>query len=105
MMTTSSNPPNIPRPLSPGIHYLGRNICPGRIAALRFAQGRPIMLDRRALLASAAALSMAPCRAALSQPKPAALNTLFDQFMAENLDNSPIFATSLGLDKGARAAQ
>jgi len=63
------------------------------------------MLDRRALLASAAALSMAPCRAALSQPKPAALNTLFDQFMAENLDNSPIFATSLGLDKGARAAQ
>ena len=60
------------------------------------------MLDRRALLASAAALSMAPCRAALSQT---ALNTLFDQFMAENLDNSPIFATSLGLDKGARAAQ
>ena len=63
------------------------------------------MLDRRALLASGAALSVAPCRAALSQTAPATLNALFDQFMAENLDNSPIFATSLGLDKGARAAQ
>jgi uncharacterized protein (DUF885 family) len=70
------------------------------------------MLDRRALLASAAALSVAPAlngisaQAAPSKMAPVdSLDALFDQFMAENLDNSPIFATSLGLDKGARAAQ
>ena len=33
------------------------------------------------------------------------LNTLFDQFMKENLDLSPLLVTSLGLDSGARAAQ
>ncbi len=68
------------------------------------------MLDRRTLLASAAALSVAPGRTAFSQTAssqsvPGTLNAMFDQFMAENLDNSPTFATSLGLDKGARAAQ
>jgi uncharacterized protein (DUF885 family) len=33
------------------------------------------------------------------------LNTLFDQFMRENLDISPLFVTSLGMDTGARAKQ
>jgi hypothetical protein len=28
------------------------------------------------------------------------LNTLFDRFMKENLDISPLFVTSLGLDTG-----
>jgi len=70
------------------------------------------MLDRRTLLASAAAFSAAPAFDNLFTPAEAApsntggsLNALFDQFMTENLDNSPMTVTSLGLDKGARAAQ
>ena len=70
------------------------------------------MLDRRTLLASATALSTAPALESVFAPSRAALpaagsalNALFDQFMAENLDNSPMTVTSLGLDKGARAAQ
>lgn len=34
----------------------------------------------------------------------AALNALFDRILADNLDQSPELATSLGLDKGPRAA-
>jgi uncharacterized protein (DUF885 family) len=61
------------------------------------------MLDRRTLLASSAALLTTP---ALAAPNPgAALNALFDQFMKENLDNSPMTTTGLGLDTGARAYQ
>jgi uncharacterized protein (DUF885 family) len=60
------------------------------------------MLDRRVLLASAAAMLTLPAAAAPAKGH-AALNALFDQFMKENLDNSPMTATSLGLDKGARA--
>src|ERR1700691_3943349 len=33
------------------------------------------------------------------------LNALFDQFMTENLDISPLLVTSLGMDTGARAKQ
>ena len=33
------------------------------------------------------------------------LNALFDQFMKENLDISPLFVTRLGMDSGARAKQ
>jgi uncharacterized protein (DUF885 family) len=33
------------------------------------------------------------------------LNDLFDQFMKENLDLSPLFVSTLGLDTGARAKQ
>lgn len=33
------------------------------------------------------------------------LNALFDQFMKENLDISPLFVTRLGMDTGARAKQ
>jgi uncharacterized protein (DUF885 family) len=62
------------------------------------------MLDRRDLLASSAALLACP-RAALAVGGGGALNTLFDQFMKENLDNSPMTVTSLGLDTGARAYQ
>jgi uncharacterized protein (DUF885 family) len=78
------------------------------------------MLDRRsALKTGAAALAVcafhalspawaAPSGAPLNPGAPAdasarALNALFDQFMAENLDLSPVLATSLGLDKGARS--
>lgn len=64
------------------------------------------MLDRRDLLASAAALMAAPATAfAAGSGGDAALNALFDQFMKENLDNSPTTVTSLGLDTGARAYQ
>jgi uncharacterized protein (DUF885 family) len=62
------------------------------------------MLDRRDLLASAAAVLAAPA-SALAADGDAALNKLFDQFMKENLDNSPMTVTSLGLDTGARAYQ
>lgn len=64
------------------------------------------MLDRRRLLMSSAALLTLPAattRAAGAGG--AALNALFDQFMKETLDNSPTLVSSLGLDKGARAAQ
>src|ERR1700744_6120444 len=64
------------------------------------------MLDRRDLLASAAALLAFPATAlGAGQSGDAALNTLFDQFMKENLDLSPVTVTSLGLDTGARAYQ
>jgi len=62
------------------------------------------MLDRRALLLSTAALLATPALGAPSKGGPA-LNALFDQFMKENLDNSPFTVTSLGLDTGARARQ
>jgi uncharacterized protein (DUF885 family) len=61
------------------------------------------MLNRRAMLGSTAAILALPAAAA---PKGrAALNRLFDQFMKENLDNSPMTVTALGLDTGARAYQ
>ena len=64
------------------------------------------MLDRRtALKTGAAALALLPPRL---PPRgafaaDAKLNALFDQFMKENLDISPLTATELGLDTGARA--
>lgn len=64
------------------------------------------MLDRRDLLASSAAL-FAVCSTAWGATDRGdhALNQLFDQFMKENLDNSPMTVTSLGLDTGARFYQ
>ena len=66
-------------------------------------------MDRRAFIgtgAAAAALTTLP-GAALAQATgnggDAALNALFDRILADNLDHSPQLATSLGLDKGARA--
>ncbi|HWY64094.1 MAG TPA: DUF885 family protein [Rhizomicrobium sp.] len=62
------------------------------------------MLDRRTLLASTAAVLASPAWGA--PPKNAAgLSPLFDQFMKENLDNSPLTVSQLGLDTGARAYQ
>jgi uncharacterized protein (DUF885 family) len=68
-------------------------------------------LDRRAVLKSGAASAavLALSRPAFADGAPPAmtpgakLNALFDTFVSENLDISPIFATSLGLDTGDRA--
>src|SRR5215472_9783169 len=77
-------------------------------------QESPAMIDRRNLLVSGAGLAalaltdVSPLHAAVAPGSAAggpALNALFDSFMQENLDRSPIFATSLGLDTGARAQQ
>jgi len=62
------------------------------------------MLNRRAVLLSTAALLASPALAAPAKGG-SALNTLFDQFMKENLDNSPFTVTQLGLDTGARTYQ
>ena len=69
------------------------------------------MLNRRTMLLAGTAASAftlaAPLRARGSavNAASASLNALFDKFMAENLDRSPITVTSLGLDKGVRAAE
>lgn len=66
------------------------------------------MLDRRTVLksgvAGAAVLAFAPPSFAQASGS-VALNALFDGFMKENLDQSPAFATSLGVDTGDRAYQ
>lgn len=61
-----------------------------------------MMLDRRNILLSGAALAAMP-RFAFAQSAPAKLDALFDSFMAANLDRSPETTTELGLDTGARA--
>jgi uncharacterized protein (DUF885 family) len=61
-------------------------------------------LDRRAFLASTAALAATPAFAQTANPEDAKMRALFDGFFEERLDNSPRAVTSLGLDKGARAA-
>ncbi len=54
----------------------------------------------------AVALATRPVRTLSQHPAdPRSLNALFDQFMKENLDLSPMTVTSLGLDTGERAAQ
>jgi uncharacterized protein (DUF885 family) len=70
------------------------------------------MLDRRNILksgvaaAALTALSGPLARAAaMGTPSAAALDKLFDSFMSENLDLSPITATALGIDVGPRAHQ
>src|ERR1700683_2984940 len=66
------------------------------------------MFDRRkVLLSGAAATGFAAfggwvAQAAATSAGPA-LDALFDRFMSENLDLSPITATGLGVDTGARA--
>lgn len=59
-----------------------------------------MMLSRRQLLASAAAVAATPSVAAARQNASAQLNALFDVFMAEQLRRSPEEATALGLDTG-----
>jgi uncharacterized protein (DUF885 family) len=74
------------------------------------ANGREgTMFDRRSLLksagATAALLALTPYARAAGAGSAEALNALFDTFVNENLDLSPTFATSLGVDTGARAHQ
>ncbi|WP_309644427.1 DUF885 family protein [Phenylobacterium sp.] len=66
-----------------------------------------MQFDRRAFLGSTAGLALlagAPAFAATRTEEDAKMRVLFDQFFEEGLDASPQGATSLGLDKGARAA-
>ncbi len=74
------------------------------------------MLHRRDILKTGTAVAAlaalgtplaraAETAAASASPSGAALNKLFDQFMTENLDASPIGATFLGIDTGPRAKQ
>jgi uncharacterized protein (DUF885 family) len=72
------------------------------------------VLDRRSLLLSgvaSTALALAdviPARAVTASAGDSgapALGRLFDRFMNERLDRSPLFATVLGLDTGARAQE
>lgn len=63
-------------------------------------------MDRRAFIgAGAAAATLVSVAPALAQTGggDAALNAVFDRIFADGLDHSPELATSLGLDKGARA--
>ena len=64
------------------------------------------MLNRRNVLLSAGAtLALAGAtRASAAEGPEAQLNKAMDDFFAQQLDESPELATSLGLDKGARAA-
>ncbi len=78
------------------------------------SKGLP-MLDRRNMLKSGVAaaavtalsgpLARAAETATSASPSGAALNKLFDTFMTENLDTSPVGATFLGVDVGPRAHQ
>ena len=64
-------------------------------------------MDRRTMMIGTAMAAV--LAAARAQPQSSGnaklLNVLFDQFMKENLDISPTFVTSLGMDTGARAKQ
>jgi uncharacterized protein (DUF885 family) len=65
------------------------------------------MLSRRSALktgAAAFAVTAIPALAAGNSSNPQ-LAALFDQFVKENLDLSPLTVSALGLDKGARAYQ
>ena len=68
-------------------------------------------MDRRTVMIGAVAAVVAhrTARAAAGStagsPGARALNALFDEFMKENLDSSPLLVTSLGLDRGDRAPQ
>jgi uncharacterized protein (DUF885 family) len=62
-------------------------------------------LNRRAFLVSTAALAATPAFAqAAHTAEDMKMRALFDVFFEEELDASPALVTSLGLDKGARAA-
>jgi uncharacterized protein (DUF885 family) len=64
-------------------------------------------MDRRTMMIGSAFAALAAAARALPQgaDNSKLLNALFDQFMTENLDISPLFVTSLGMDTGARARQ
>jgi uncharacterized protein (DUF885 family) len=67
-------------------------------------------MDRRSFLATGATLALlpiadAPAFASIAKPATgdARLDQLFDQIFADRVRNSPLLASSLGLDKGANA--
>ncbi|HVH84792.1 MAG TPA: DUF885 family protein, partial [Steroidobacteraceae bacterium] len=64
-------------------------------------------MDRRTMMIGTAFAAAAAAARALPQGTDSSkqLNALFDQFMKENLDISPTFTTSLGMDTGERARQ
>ena len=66
-------------------------------------------MDRRTMMISTAVAALLAVRSqgatAADDAGSQALKALFDQFMKENLDISPMTATSLGLDTGIRARQ
>ncbi|HEV2363602.1 MAG TPA: DUF885 family protein [Caulobacteraceae bacterium] len=62
------------------------------------------MLNRRELIASAAAAAAAPRLAFAEQSEDAKLSALLDACLQEQLQNNPQQATLLGLDKGPNAA-
>jgi uncharacterized protein (DUF885 family) len=64
-------------------------------------------MDRRNMMIGSALTALAVATRALPQGTDSSksLSALFDQFMKENLDISPTFATNLGMDTGARAKQ
>lgn len=64
-------------------------------------------MDRRTMMIGTAFAAAAAAARALPQGTDSSkqLNVLFDQFMKENLDISPTFTTSLGMDTGERARQ
>src|ERR1700710_2778452 len=63
-------------------------------------------LDRRSFLATTAGAALLTAAPALAQPagEDARLRTMLDQMFETQVDESPRRATSLGLDKGRRAA-
>ena len=64
-------------------------------------------MDRRTMLIGSAFAAVFAAARALPQSTDDSklLADLFDQFMKENLDLSPLFVTSLGMDTGPRARQ
>lgn len=62
-------------------------------------------IDRRAFLATTAGAALATAVPAFAQsgPEDAKLRAQLDSMFEQRVDDSPRFATSLGLDKGARA--
>jgi uncharacterized protein (DUF885 family) len=79
------------------------------MAALLLMTAKESPLDRRTMILSTGAtvaLATRPLRAlSQSSSDSRSLNALFDQFMKDSLDLSPINVTNLGLDTGGRAAQ
>src|SRR5215472_11960219 len=63
---------------------------------------RAMMFRTAAAAAFAAALGRARSEGSGGSPS---LNSLFDEFMKERLDISPLMVTNLGLDTGVRAQQ
>jgi len=64
-------------------------------------------MDRRTMMIGTALAALLVAARALPKAAdiPKALNALFDQFMKENLDLSPVSATYYGMDSGARTPQ